>query len=485
MDVVIACDLRFPGGTSTSVVEEIRAGAAAGYRIGVAHLDSSTLKTDRPIHPLILAEFEAGRARLLLPGQTAHARLLVVKHPTVFTRPLGGRLPITADEVVLVVGQVPLDNDGTLHYEPAAVDAHLVAAVGRRATWAPVSPVVRSRLQHAADAAQILLAPDDWVEIIDPAPWRVERTSPVDPERMVLGRHSRPSRLKWPADPAELLAAYPDDASVRVRVMGGIDGVADVLGREPQHWEVLPFGAMPAREFLSGIDVFVYFHHPALVEAFGRTILEALAAGAVVVLPPHFEAIFGPAARYAEPAGVPALVDELHRDAEARTRQIRLGLDELERRFSHRAHAARLAELIGPPDPAAPAPLPPPDAQLIPPHQRDQLPTVMVVAFGVSHRRLRRAIKALAAQRARTGGFVPVVVTTSRPPRMAHALGVQVETIQNRWDWDGAPDQWPEYAARRLRVIARRHRATTVTPLDLEHPDAWIALRARPPGPPA
>jgi len=480
MDVLLVCDLRFPGGTSTSVVDEIRAAAAAGYRLGLLHLDSSSLSTDRPIHPLIRAELDCGAATLILPGQAVTTRLLVVKHPTLFALPLGGRLAIKADRVILVVGQVPHDLDGTVHYDPARVDAHLVAALGQRAVWAPVSPVVRGYLRAAAEAAEILLAPTDWVEIIDPEGWLVDRSEPVDSERAVIGRHSRPSRMKWPSTAQDLLAAYPDDGSVRVRVLGGIDGVVDVLGSEPTHWEVLPFGAVSAREFLAGIDVFVYQHHPDLVEAFGRTILEALASGAVVVVPPHFEGLFGAACLYTDPAGVMAIVERLRADPSARQRQSDIGLAELGRRFSPAAHVARVTELIGPPSTAKLRAVPAPDPELIPQRQREALPTVVVAALGASVAQIEAAVELLVVQRAFAAGFVPVIVTTERPPASALSAGIQTEVITSRRNWRQAPELWPEYAAGRLRIFVRQHRATSVTVLDLAHPDAWIALRTRP-----
>jgi hypothetical protein len=161
------------------------------------------------------------------------------------------------------------------------------------------------------ERALLGLADDDWVEVIDPSAWAVARSGVVDPARPVIGRHSRPSPMKWPATPQELLAAYPDDASVRVLVLGGTAGVAEVLGYEPRTWEVTPFGGQSAREFLSGIDVFVYQHHPHLVEAFGRTVLEAMAAGVPVVLSPGFQTLFGDAARYATPSQVAGVVHEL------------------------------------------------------------------------------------------------------------------------------------------------------------------------------
>ena len=370
-------------------------------------------------------------------------------------RASGGRLPIAADEIVLVVGRVPQDLDGTVHYDPARVDAHLVAALGQRALWAPVSPVVREHLRPAADSAEILLTADDWVEIIDPEPWTVDRTDTVDPERPVIGRHSRPSRTKWPATADDLLAAYPDDGSVRVRVLGGVEGVREVLGREPRGWEILPFGAMSASEFLAGIDVFVYYHHPDLVEAFGRTVLEALASGAVVVLPPHFEPLFGSACLYADPEGVAPIVERLYADPVARREQSQLGLRELRRRFSHDAHVRRIADLIGPPGTKKRRPLPAPDADAIPRRQRAELPTVLVAALGASVDEVEAAVEALAAQRAYAGGFVPVIATTERPPASAAAAGIQVEVITSRRNWRETPERWPEYAAGRLRLIVR------------------------------
>ena len=83
-------------------------------------------------------------------------------------------------------------------------------------------------------------------------------------------------------------------------------------------------------------------------------------------------------------------------------------------------------------------------------------------------------------QQAFAAGFVPVIVTTERPPPAALLAGIHTEVITSRRNWRQAPDQWPEYAAGRLRIFVRQHRATSVTVLDLAHPYAWIALRVRP-----
>src|SRR6185503_15192920 len=90
-------------------------------------------------------------------------------------------------------------------------------------------------------------------------------------------------------------------------------------------------------------------------EAFGRTILEALAVGLVTILAPHFEPLFGDAAIYAAPRDVEQVIAKLVADPEAFARQSARA-----REFVLQHHAAdlfprRIATLFGipkPPDPA-------------------------------------------------------------------------------------------------------------------------------------
>ena len=68
---------------------------------------------------------------------------------------------------------------------------------------------------------------------------------------------------------------------VRVRVMGGTCLTEQLAGVEGV--ELLPAGAMPAAEFLTGIDLFFY-RTGIFSEAYGRVVLEAMAAGLPVVV---------------------------------------------------------------------------------------------------------------------------------------------------------------------------------------------------------
>jgi hypothetical protein len=191
--------------------------------------------------------------------------------------------------------------------------------------------------------------------------------------------------------------------------------------------------------------------------------------------------LFGDAACYAEPAQVQSSVRQLWGDRAAFEAQRARGLTAVRERFSLAAHVARTRALIGEPARSA-ALLPAPSVDAIPPRQRAELPTVLFAALGATPAELTSLIETIAAQRARTGGFVPVVVATEAPPSVAGELGVVVETITHRRNSPLPAERWPEYAQGRLSQLARRHSVTSVTVTDLSHPDAGLALRLRPPG---
>jgi UDP:flavonoid glycosyltransferase YjiC (YdhE family) len=189
------------------------------------------------------------------------------------------------------------------------------------------------------------------VNIIDVDEWHVDRRGWLS-DRPVIGRHSRPSKQKWPTDPKVIEAVYPVDGSAIVKILGGAGPVGAILGRRPDSWQVIPFGAMDPREFLAQLDFFAYYHHPAFVEPFGRNVLEALASGLPAILPPHFRPLFGDAAIYAEPQEVPTVISELYADREAYEILAARADTCVRTRFNYKVHQRRLFELIGAPETA-------------------------------------------------------------------------------------------------------------------------------------
>jgi len=362
-DILMATDLRLPGGTTASVVEEIEAQYRAGYRTGLLHMPSAMQRRRRPFADRVRRVLEDGKAELVVDRDPVRAKLLLIRHPSVLSE-LPPHLPrIDADHAVLVVNQVPEDGRGAApYYDVNQVHRNLRSAFGENAVWAPIGPGVRTAVRAGGDVPMLEA---DWENIIDLDRWRTDRRGFVA-HRPVIGRHSRGHWSKWPASREEILAAYPDDPHYQVRILGGTEAPEDILGALPANWATLPFDSVPIPEFLAGIDFLIYFHHPGLVEAFGRVVLEGMAAGAVCMAPPALEPIFGDACAYGTPADVRGFVDAVYADPGEFARRSARGVDLVRERFSYQAHLQRLEQFTGPP-PVAKAP-DAPGAQRAPAH---------------------------------------------------------------------------------------------------------------------
>ncbi len=487
LDVLYVTDLRFPGGSSTSLSEEVVAAVRAGYRVGALHARSVSLKAERSFHPRIQGHIDSGDLVLVRPGERVRCGLTVVKHPTVLVEPFGGRLPVRTDAVAVFVGQVPVDVDGTVYYRPLDVHANVEEAFGESPTWHPVSPVVRRSL----DSAGVPMADADWPEVIDAADWAVVRTGPRG-GIPIIGRHGRPSPLKWPSDPEVLAAVYPLDGTAEVHVLGGVDGLDALVGSPPASWTVWGFNAIAVPEFLAGVDFFVYYHHPDLSEAFGRVVIEAMSSGCVAILPQTFEATFGDGCLYAEPEEVRGLIESLHGDPEAFMSQSRRASESIVRNFSHDAHVSRLRQMVGEPNGGTGRASP---RSTVPSGLLEQRPGVLVYCLGIGPMATAEAIRAITMHRDRTTAFEPVVLCDSPAPLVSAELGedleldqagrcfvglesgVLVDVVDSRESFDGE-GRWEDHILRVIASIRRRRRTTGVVVVDPTHPDAWLALQA-------
>jgi hypothetical protein len=346
VDVLMVSDLRFPGGTSHSVAEEIAVQAQVGWSTGVVHLNGPVITQLKPVNPRIQEQLRRGRARLLLGDRPIRTKVVVVRHPAVL-EDAADQLPlIETEHLVLVANAPPTGIDGDRYYRPEVADRIAREQFGVAPIWAPIGPLVREVIAPEIPGR---LREQDWVNVIDVDAWHVDRLG-WRSDRPVIGRHSRPQSQKWPIDPRVVKTVYPVDGSAEVKILGGADPVKNLLGYIPDSWQVIPFGEMDPREFLAQLDFFVYYHHPAWLEAFGRNILEALASGLPVILPAHFRPLFGDAAIYAEPAEVPSVVNQLYRDRSAYKDVVARGDAFVREKFGHEAHRDRLLELIGPPE---------------------------------------------------------------------------------------------------------------------------------------
>ena len=357
-EVLLMSDLGLPGGTTASNLTEIEANELHGLRTGLVH-NRNPRFADEGVNPKFL-QVHSHRTRLVTAGEKITTDVMVIKYPPTALE-IPDRFPeiTVTGEVLMVVNQTPMTSysgsDRRLVYEIGRVDAEVSRALGRSPLWIPVGPAVREVLQehHQSELAAVRVAPDDWVEIIDQDRWRRAARPDLTCDRPTgdrstgdrpirIGRHGRDSEWKWPSSKAGILEVYPADPRFEVRILGGADVARDRMGSIPSNWQVLAFDEVSPAAWLSELDVFVSFPHPDMVEAFGRTLLEALAVGVPVVTDTRFAELFGDAVIACAPDQALGEVNALMADADRYHDMVQRGARLVQERFGYDAHLRRL-----------------------------------------------------------------------------------------------------------------------------------------------
>lgn len=342
-DVVIVGDFRFPGGTSSAIAGEIRALRLGGFAVGLYQMNAPVLQTLTEWNTKITVLIDGGEVRVIAPGDPARCVALFVHSPWLFAEPQADRPRIEAGLRILVAHHAPADAKGDLYYDPAVIERHASQALGGPIVWAPISPVCREAFD-VAGMTQARLALD-WTNIVFVDDWGQARDDLIG-DRPVIGRHGREQLEKWPASRAAVLAVYPDCRDLEVQMLGVGDDLRRMVGSFPENWRVWAFNEIAVRDFLQGIDFFVYYHHPKWLETFGLTIAEAAAAGCVAIVPPYLEKTFGDAAIYREPEDAVALVRSIAADRARFAALSAHGRDTLQARFGPEAYLVRLRRLL-------------------------------------------------------------------------------------------------------------------------------------------
>jgi len=323
-DVLLVSDFSLPGGTTSSNVNLLRAAKALGLRCACYHwprIDQAGMDLNPKIRQLL----HEGIAESVVAGEEVECDLVMVNHPPLLNQFPDRRLQVTTKACVVIVNQAPMSRSegGREMYELDKILENACSAFGVAPMLAPLSPLIRRILQTTAQNASTTEL--DWTPLIDTAQYRRAHSLWDGARSPVIGRHGRDHEDKWLSEPESLRHAYCAGAPFEVRLLGGADRAAKLLGGLPDNWTVLPFDSVDIQEFLKGLDFFVHYPHEDCIEAFGRAPLEAIATGVPAILPPHFEETFADAAVYAEPADVFNTIQTLWADREAYEAQVRRG----------------------------------------------------------------------------------------------------------------------------------------------------------------
>lgn len=342
LDLLFVADCKFEGGTSSAIATEMLVAVRAGYRVGLLMIKGPLLPATFPTHPEIRSLLESGLVERIDPTSDVQAEAVLVHHPNILENRPVCRLNIRTRLLLLVLHHPMYDRQGERQYDIDRVVQNCFDSFFMEVVLAPVSDTVRRSLRSPLPE-NAALSGENWTNLILLDDWPRKKSREIG-NPVVIGRHSRPDPLKWPNRRTDALLAYPDDAGrYKVRVLGAGPYLEELYRPVPQNWELLPFSWDGIPEFLQSLDFYVYFHSDEWSEAFGRTILEALAVGLVVILPPTFREIFAEAAIYAEPGEVQDIVDRLAGDLEEYQKQSDRAHAFVSSHFSADAYEQRLA----------------------------------------------------------------------------------------------------------------------------------------------
>ena len=342
-DIIYLADIRFPGGTSTALKYELRACAAAGLTTGLIPVASPLLARNRPPNAKVLSEIKRTGTIIIPRDEVPRCRLALLYHPTLLSTDIGTPPRFKADLFGVVAHQPPRDRFGVQAYQVEHWARIARDYFRHELTILPVSQVVRNCFE--AEGLSDFLSHKDWNNLIDPDDFPHRDCSEIALP-IVVGRHSRPGPEKWP-EKRVALAAYPDNPRYIHRFLGIDRHYLEQFESVPANWHALPFSDKPVSAFLRGLDVFSYFHSAAWIEAFGYTVLEALATGLPTILPHYLRDIFEDAAEYCAPHDAPELYDRIHDDAAVRQRLSHAARSFATARHGLGAHKRRFEEIVG------------------------------------------------------------------------------------------------------------------------------------------
>jgi hypothetical protein len=352
-DVVYATDLRSRGSDNRAIAEEVRAHALVGYRTGLHPLLGATTGAGL-IEPGLRELLDDGLAELLLPGRPVTSCLLVVRGADT----LGHEQPrpprIEADRRLLIVDAADRALSGAAeHGHRPDLARSLGAAVGhgwgQRGAGLGFEVAATSRrlaVELAAVNPAVPLHDGPWTEVVDVDRWARRRD--LDASPLVVGWHGADTSTGWPRDEDPLDGCLPADG-MQVLVRPGAVFPRRVRRRLPSNWTVLD-GDEPVARFLARQHVHTTLPFPSADRPAVRTIVEAMASGAVTVLPEDLHETVGDGPVYLAGADdAPVLYRGLAADRDRLGALAEAGQRAARERFHPDQHRQRLAAVLGPP----------------------------------------------------------------------------------------------------------------------------------------
>ena len=346
-DLVWVGDFRPRTLRSAARADEVRALVDSGLEVAVLQLEDLRYQTARKdaFEPELLSLINAGRLSRISEDEAHSADLVVVRHTAPLASPPALPLALQAERLAIVADRLAWDpEDGIEALEHEAAVAR--ALFGLAPVWVAPTAAAREALARALPDAEI--AEELLPETVDPRGWLGARPAPR-PGMPVLGRAGPDFALTWPADLEAVHAAFPVDGQADVRVLGSRRALRSVEGAKEatRSWLTFSHEEIDSRTFLASVDFLVHEPSAQVAALTDLPVVEALASGCVVVLPPELAAGFGDAVVAAEPGTAARTVQRLYRDRAGFARRSRRAVEHVRREHGVSRATQLVRSLLG------------------------------------------------------------------------------------------------------------------------------------------
>ena len=354
-DVVVACDFRLENGATISALEEIKANKRAGLRTGL--VCTARYETDplgRRIPHRVRRVLDGDQVQMLVRGERIRCDLLLVRDPASLIE-VQDYLPEVEPATVRVI--VDRASEKEVDAMPAERLADGLSRIrdwtGCEPVWQASSSATRSLLhEHAgaqgisAQGISLKIDEQDWVPVINSDWWWRKPKGPGrSPVR--VGRLGRVDRKAEPVSPSKslrrrILARFFRDWEERI--LGSLEGQRTLS--LPLRGVHQASGSMHPRDFLAKLDLLLHYPDARQSPRPARPVLEAMACGVPVLLPPSWRDVFGDAARYAEPRRIHREMRRLVEDDALWHEQVRRGREFVLKHHDYAVHEQRIRKLL-------------------------------------------------------------------------------------------------------------------------------------------
>lgn len=339
-DVVLVGEWRQYGGPQKSMIEEIKALKKYNKKVAICQMEAFRFMSteNKPKCDEIQVMINNGIVDEVCLDDKLEVDKVILRYPLLLQFTPNGKCNWVISKGIILANQAPHEINGEdYRYYLSDCIRNSRQLFGIDFYWAPMGPQVRKAIDGKIPSSLLI---NDIPGIVDIDEWLIKKEKFID-DFPVIGRYSRDNILKYPDSKNKLLSAYPA-SGCKVRVMGGINSCNEILENcVPLNWELLPYGAEDVKDFLTKIDFFVYFDNPNIVEAFGRSILEAIASGVLVILHPKFEEAFGNLALYCNEEEVKDLINEYYDWGKYNARRERV-INDLRNTFSYESYISNI-----------------------------------------------------------------------------------------------------------------------------------------------